>query len=188
MTINPKSRFYGACLNLPDSQKSSLVRKALAIACLRTFANMELALKSYLTFSSSENQLFDWDETTAGSTASLMLPALGKYPQDIGNAIIDSGILQPKHINSTVIDIIYQDSYDKNDLNNELVYLFGHQLEHLFDPLAEYSPEHTEMLYIPPSYPAMPRSSDHQTVQSVCEELFQIQAHFTTNLLQLLQD
>lgn len=188
MTISPKSRFYGACLNLPSHQRSSLVRKAVAIACLRTFANMELALKSYLTFSSQENQLFDWDETTAGAIASRMVPATGKYPVDIGNAVIESGVLHPKFIKSSVIDIIYQDSNATNDLNNELVYLFGHQLEHLFDPLAEYSPEPTEMLYSPPSYPPMQRPSDNITVQNVCEELFSIQSHFTTDLLNLLQD
>lgn len=188
MTIGPKSRFYGACLNLPDFLKSSTVRKALAISCLRTFSNMELALKSYLTFSSQENQLFDWDETTAGTLASSMEPASGKFPTDIGNAIINSGALRPKSIRSTVIDIIYENSHATNDLNNELVYLFGNQLEHLFDPLAEYSPEHTEMLYVPPSYQPMARSSDTETVLNVCRELFSIQSHFTTNLLGLLQD
>lgn len=188
MTISPKSRFYGACLNLPRDQRASMVRKAVAIACLRTFSNMELSLKSYLTFSSPENQLFDWDETTAGSIASQMTPATGKFPTEIGNAVIECGVLHPKLIKSTVIDIIYQDSHATNDLNNELVYLFGHQLEHLFDPLAEYSPEPTEMLYSPPSYPPMQRPSDNQTVQSVCEELFSLQSHFTTDLLSMLQD
>lgn len=188
MTISPKSRFYGACLNLPQDQRSSMVRKAVAIACLRTFSNLELALKSYLTFYLPENQLFDWDETTAGTVASQMVPATGNFPSDIGNVVIDSGALHPKFIKSAVIDIIYQDSQATNDLNNELVYLFGHQLEHLFDPLAEYSPEPTEMLYTPPSYPPMRRPSDNQTVLNVCEELFSVQSNFTTDLLNLLQD
>ncbi|KAF5093954.1 hypothetical protein D0Z00_003765 [Geotrichum galactomycetum] len=165
-----------------------MVRKAIAISCLRTFSNMELAIKSQLTFSTHENQLFDWDETTAGNVASRMVPAIGRYPADIGRAILDTGVLSPKFIKSSVIDIIYQDSPLTNDLNNELVYLFGHQLEHLFDPLAEYSPETTEMLYTPPTYPPMQRPSDTDLVQSVCEELFSIHSHFTTDLLNLLQD
>jgi hypothetical protein len=188
MTISPKSRFYSACLNLPEEQRTSMVRKAIAISCLRTFSNMELAIKSHLTFSTQENQLFDWDETTAGNIASRMVPAIGRYPADIGRAILDTGVLSPKFIKSSVIDIIYQDSPLTNDLNNELVYLFGHQLEHLFDPLAEYSPETTEMLYTPPAYPPMQRPSDTDLVQSVCEELFSIHSHFTTDLLNLLQD
>lgn len=188
MTISPKSRFYSACLNLPSDQRGSLVRKAIAIACLRAFSNMELAIKSYLTFSSQENQLFDWDETTAGTIASRMVPATGKFPADIGQAVIDSGLLHPKFIKSTVIDIIYQDSHATNDLNNELVYLFGHQLEHLFDPLAEYSPEPTEMLYTPPSYPPILRPSDTEFVQKVCQELFTLQSNFTSDLLSMLQD
>lgn len=188
MTIGPKSRFFGACLNLPKEQQASMVRKAMAIACLRTFSGMEIALKSYLTFSSSENQLFDWDETTAGALAASMKPATARFPVDIGNAILDSGALLPKFIKSTVVDIVYQDSPQTNDYNNELVYLFGHQLEHLFDPLAEYSPEHTEMLYTPPSYPPMPRTSDVEAVQHVYQELFNVQHHFTANLLSLLED
>lgn len=188
MTISPKSRFYSACLNLPLDQASSLVRKALAISCLRTFSNMHLALKSYLTFCRPENHLFDWDETTAGTLASTMQPAYARFPADIGNTVLDSGILKPKFIKSTVIDIVYQNSPETNDINNALVYLFGHQLEHLFDPLAEYSPEHTEMLYTPPSYAPVERSSDNEVVRNVCQELFSIQSHFTTNLLNLLQD
>lgn len=188
MTISPKSRFYGACLNLPEEQRTSMVRKAIAVSCLRTFSNMELTIKSYLTFSTQETQLFDWDETTAGSVASRMIPAIGRYPDDIGRAILDTGVLSPKFIKSSVIDIIYQDSPSTNDYNNELVYLFGNQLEHLFDPLAEYSPEPTEMLYSPPTYPPMQRPSDTTLVQSVCEELFSIHSHFTSDLLNLLQD
>lgn len=188
MTISPRSRFYSACLNLPEEQRTSMVRKAIAVSCLRTFSNMDLAIKSRLTFSTHENQLFDWDETTAGNIASQMIPAIGRYPADIGRAILDTGVLSPKFIKSSVIDIIYQDSPLTNDLNNELVYLFGHQLENLFDPLAEYSPETTEMLYTPPTYPPMQRPSDTELVQSVCEELFSIHSHFTTDLLNLLQD
>lgn len=109
-----------------------------------------------------------------------MVPAVGKFPHEIGATIIDSGVLSPKLIKAVVVDIVYEDLELTNDANNELVYLFGSQLEHLFDPLAEYSPEPTELLYSPP--PFNPSSSsqllqqklrkgDNHTVQSVCDEL-----------------
>lgn len=188
MTITPSSRYYSACLNLPQSMASSLVRKALAIACLRTYANLDINLKTFLTESSEEALQFDWDETTAGALAASLIPATGKFPDQIGTAVIDSGILQPKFIRSVVIDIIYQDLDTTNDSNNELVYLFGNQLEHLFDPLSEYSPEPTEMLYSPPARQQALRPGDDKIVQSVCKELYSLQSHFTTDLLCFLQD
>lgn len=188
MTLSPKSKYYNACLNLPDNMINSMVRKALAIACLRTYANMDMNIKTFLTESSQEALQFDWDETTAGSLAASLTPAVGRYPQEIGACILDTGVLQPKFIRSIVIDIVYQDSESTNDSNNELVYLFGNQLEHLFDPLSEYSPEPTELLYTPPQRPPMPRANDNKIVKSVCQELYALQSHFTSDLLAFLQD
>ncbi|VVT44875.1 uncharacterized protein SAPINGB_P000563 [Magnusiomyces paraingens] len=188
MTLNPKSRYYSACLNLPQEMASSMVRKALAVACLRTYANMEMTIKKYLTEASDEALQFDWDETTAGHLAASLTPATGRFPGEIGNTVIDCGLLQPKFIRSIVIDIVYQDLDSTNDSNNELVYLFGNQLEHLFDPLSEYSPEPTELLYSPPPHPSVMRPGDDRIVQSVCQELFSLQSHFTTDLLCFLQD
>lgn len=188
MTLNSKSRYYSACLNLPADMTSSMVRKALAIACLRTYANMDMNIKTYLTEASDEALQFDWDETTAGNLAAALAPATGRFPEEIGKAVLDCGILQPKFIRSVVIDIVYQDLDSTNDSNNELVYLFGNQLEHLFDPLSEYSPEPTELLYTPPSRPPAMRHGDDNIVQSVCQELFGLQSHFTTDLLCFLQD
>jgi hypothetical protein len=188
ITIDSSSRYYGACLNLPTDQRSSAVRKALAIGCLRTYASMEPSLKTYLTSSLVENQNFHWDETTAGTLASSLKPALGKYPNDIGNAVINSGILQQKSIKVVTVDIVYKNSREFNFHNDELGHLFGNQLEHLFDPLAEYCPEPKELLYNPPSHAPSGRSSDDTMTRNICHELLTVQAHFTTNLINFLQD
>lgn len=198
MTISPASRYYGACLNLPKHFENSLVRKALAIACLRTFANIDPTIKTNLINKNPISLRFGWDETSAGALAASMVPAIGKFPLEIGSAIVDSGILSPKFIKSVVVDIVYQDLDSTNEANNELVYLFGSQLEHLFDPLAEYSPEPTELLYSPPaSHPNKLASlyshtqnskNDDNTIQSICQELYSLQAHFTSDLILFLQN
>lgn len=145
-------------------------------------------IRDHLILSSAEAQLFSWDEITAGSIASNLVPAVGRFPYDIGSAILSTGMLHQKFIKSAVIDIVYQDSPLTNEMNNEIVYQFGNQLEHLFDPLAEYSPEQAELLYSPPTFKPSILSHDNDTVQSICQELFSIQSHFTNNLLSLIQD
>lgn len=187
ITLDSSSRYYGACLNLPMDQRNSAVRKALAIGCLRTFACMDPALKTYLT-SSVKHQDFDWDETTAGTLASSLKPALGKFPNDIGNAVINSGILQQKSIKVVIIDIVYKNLREFNLHNDKLVNLFGNQLDNLFDPLAEYSPEPTELLYSSPSRSPSSRRSDDTIARNICHELLTVQSRFSTNLFNFLQD
>lgn len=186
--IDSLSRYYDACLNLPENQRTSAVRKALAISCLRAFANLKPTLKTYLTSLSVENQQFTWNETTAGALASSLKPALGKFPNEIGNMVIDTGILQQKFIRSVVVDIVYKNSGELNMLDNELLHLFGNQLEHLFDPLAEYNPEHTELLYNPPARLPSNRRSDNATTKNICNELLKVQTHFATNIIKFFED
>lgn len=151
VTLNTKSRYFSACENLPDHQKQSMIRKALAITCLRSFATMDKQIKDVLTLDALQltNAIADWDETNAGLTASRLKLATGKYPQEIGDKLLATGILEPKFINTAMIDVVYIDRDSTIEKNNELVYLLGDQLEQLFDPLSEYSPEPTERLYTP---------------------------------------
>lgn len=187
MTISAASRYFGACRNLPRTQATSLVRQALAIACLRSYVHIKPGIKKVL----EQNQLQQaglWDETAAGELAAAMVPAIGKFPVEIGTAIIDSGILSPKLVKAVVVDIVYQDIEAVNETNNELVYLFGSQLEHLFDPLAEYCPEPVELLYSPPTTLPSPNKTQITPQQPICNELFTLQTHFTANLVQFLQN
>lgn len=184
MTLNPLSRFFPACNNLAIPHRSSLVRQSLAITNLRSFATMDRSIKMMLA-SQAEHQ--QWDETTAGELASKMKLVEGKYPDEMGKIIQESGVVSPKQINTSLVDVVYVDSDTTIEQNNELVYLLGEQLEQLFDPLAEYSPEPAETLYSPPQLSRERLANESEEVQSICEELFILQENFREELLAFLQ-
>lgn len=188
MTIGPSSRFYSACENLAPQHKNSLVRQALAITALRTFATMSKQTRSELFDRALSGPSFDWDETVAGSLASSMKLMSCRFPAEIGQMIKKLGVIEPKHVRCTLVDVIYEDSDSTINQNNELVYLFGSQLEQLFDPLNEYSPEPTELLYSPPLNSNNTPSRDSDMTATVCDELFQLQSHFREALVKFLQE
>lgn len=188
ITIGPKSRYHCASRNLPEEHRNSVVRQALAITCLRSFATMNPDTRESLTKSLRKETLVDWDETMAGSMAARMKLADGKYPEEIGKLIIDGGFIEPRLVKSTTVDVIYEDSDTTIDKNNELVYLLGDQMEQLFDPLAEYSPESTELSYSPPKDSYATLQDDPEQVRVVCEELFALQANLRSELIDFLQD
>lgn len=189
MTLNEQSRYHGAITNLPIEHRNSLVRQALAVSSLRSFATMDGITRTVLQ---GEKKVIDWDETMAGTIASKMKMVSGKYPDEIGSRIRQLGLIEPKYINTALLDVIYVDSDSTIEKNNELVYLLGNQLEQLFDPLSEYSPEPTERLYAPPvaeegsNFGGL--DNDSKDIQAVVEELFSLQCHFKDNLLSFLQD
>lgn len=195
MTLDRTSRYFGACKGLAPSHYKSPVRRALAIAALRTYATMDKPLLQKLRGSC--------DESAAAALGSRFRLVYGKFPGAIGARVLDAGLICPKRIESTIVDIVYEDSDATIEQNNELVYLLGEQLEQLFDPLSEYSPEPTERLYAPPVKP-MPNESrgssssesshwnntldaEPKEVQDLCEELYLLQAHARGDILDLLQ-
>ncbi|ODQ67128.1 hypothetical protein NADFUDRAFT_49570 [Nadsonia fulvescens var. elongata DSM 6958] len=197
ITLSPKSKYYDACRNLLNSHTSSPIRKALAITALRSFATMNPNIRRVLSEHALKYSVYNWDETLAGTLASSMKLADKKYPQQVGQAILSTGILEPSVIGTYVIDVIYEDSDTTIEMNNELVYLLGEQLEQLFDPLSEFSPEPTEILYTPPDYPppnkiASMYNRTHsnpgsELVDSIITELVQVQHNFQLNLVKFLQ-
>lgn len=182
MTLDRSSRYYGACRGLAPSHYKSPVRRALAIAVLRTYATMDKPLR--------EKLVPDSDESSAGALGSKFRLVHGKFPGQMGGRMIDAGLISPKHVGSTLLDIVYEDSDLTIDQNNELVYLLGEQLEQLFDPLSEYSPEPAEKVYVPPSEePAPGTGLDLETkqVQDICEKLYLQQARSRGEVLDFLQ-
>lgn len=141
MTLDKSSRYFCACRGLAPTHYSSPVRRSLAIASLRTSVTMDKPLK----------RRFDavFDEASAGSLGSRFRLLCGKFPQDIGERVVRAGLICPKTIRSSAIDIVYEDSDKTIDQNDELIYLLGEQLEQLFDPLTQYYPEQTDRLYNP---------------------------------------
>ncbi|CAN6637522.1 hypothetical protein TRVA0_016S01640 [Trichomonascus vanleenenianus] len=187
MTLDHRSRYYAAVNNLPPLHRSSLVRQALAVTCLRSFATMEKYTQQLLARHAA-GRIYDWDETTAGATASHMEIVNGKYPDEIEKAMRRFGVLEPKFINTEIMDVVYVDSDKTIEKNNELVYLLGDQLEQLFDPLSEYSPEPTERLYSPPPSGEEGNQHDPALVQNVCDELRTLQQNFRNDLIDFLQE
>lgn len=182
LTLDHKSRFFVACENLRDEYKKSNVRRALAITLLKTYGSLNTDLKSRISKSS---QMRDWDETTAGELASTMQLMSGQTPTQIGNKLINLGFLQPHYIESTVLDVIYADNPETIEANNELVYLLGDQIEQLFDPLTEYSPENQTEPYEPP---VLNKNNDDGLTKSICNELLQFQKNTSQVLIDFLQE
>lgn len=182
MTLDRSSRYYGACKGLAPSHFKSPVRRALAIAVLRTYATMDKPLR--------EKLVPDSDESSAGALGSKFRLVHGKFPGQMGSRMIDAGLISPKQVGSTLLDIVYEDSDLTIDQNNELVYLLGEQLEQLFDPLSEYSPEPAEKVYVPPSEEPKPGTgldSETKQVQDLCEKLYLQQARSRGEVLDFLQ-
>ncbi|CAI4951383.1 ATV_HP_G0103580.mRNA.1.CDS.1 [Saccharomyces cerevisiae] len=107
-------------------------------------------------------------------------------PEDLGSASFTSGLLQNRFVSSTLLDIIYENNESTIELNNRLVFHLGEQLEQLFNPVTEYSPEQTEYGYKAPE-DELPTESDDDLVKAICNELLQLQTNFTFNLVEFLQ-
>lgn len=195
MTLDSTSRYYGACLSLAAAHRNSQVRKALAIAVLRTYSTMDRPLRRALFRRtamklgiSGDLPLRYYDQTAAGALGSNFRLVYGKFPAEIGRRLIESGVTMPKFIRSAVLDIVYEDTDSTIDQNNDLVYMLGDQLEQLFDPLSEYSPEPTERIYIPPTDSVATLEDDEKEVQDICEELYLLQSSVRANLIEFLQN
>ncbi|GMM32846.1 Bud3 protein [Saccharomycopsis crataegensis] len=195
LTIDARSRYFPACENLLPEYRKSNVRRSLAITALRAYANLDVPLRNVLLENSvsalegEEINAFDWDETTAGDLATSMHLIVNKIPSQIGEKILNLGYLQQKFSNALMLDIVYIDNENEVDKNNKLVFLLGEQLDSLFDPLTEYSPESTEKIYKVPSDPnTLQESNDNELTESIVQELVKVQTNFTKNLVQFLQN
>lgn len=192
MTLDASSRYFGACRGLAPSHYSSMVRRALAIAVLRTYSTMDRPLLEFLVESATQlpfqEGLHLYDEAAAGALGSAFHLLFGKLPGDVGTRVIDSGVLEAKQIHTGVVDVVYRDSDETIDQDNELVYSLGTQLEQLFNPLTEYSPEPTEQIYTPPTNSLDTLEDDPAEAQAVCEELYMVQSHLRNDLIDFHQN
>lgn len=191
MRLNHSSRFWPACENLLLKYQKSNVRRSLAISNLKN-SNKLLNHSGELA---NDKRLPNWDETDAGNLANNMKLMQGKLPEDIGMTLLQLGILQQHHLNSYGMDVIYDNTSittNKETIedNNRLVYLLGEQLDHLFDPLLEYSPEQMSFVYVPPQDVSdeLPKISETKLMHSIIDELVSVQTSFTNKLVELLQN
>lgn len=186
LMLDSSSRFWPACENLSPEYRDSNVRKALAIT----------NLKNYNKLWKNKGQVpvtLEWDETDAGRLASTMCVLLDRTPEQLGAQLLSLGLLQDQSISSTLIDVVYNNRDPEGGAktvleNNKIVLLLGEQMNHLFDPLLEYSPQTLEYEYVAPSSSELPVLHHNQSVQAIVQELLDVQTHFTMALVSVLQD
>ncbi|QPG75932.1 hypothetical protein FOA43_003318 [Brettanomyces nanus] len=198
INISKNSVYYPAINNLRTKEaKKSRVRKCLAVSLLKAYSAIDRNVVDSMLHHADLPIQFDWDETMAGDLASRMQLINTKSPTDIGDYLLSLGYFRDCQRTEThMIDVVYQNPIAKADdqlidKNNMLAYLLGEQIEHLFDPLLEYSPEPTEKGYTAPETP--PELTKHVggdddfLVKSICIELVNFQTNFTVSLVQFLQ-
>ncbi|QLQ82515.1 hypothetical protein HG537_0H02770 [Torulaspora globosa] len=183
LDISSESQYYPAIENLDPRDRGSNVRKCIAVSLLQKFAQ---ATEAELRIVQPQGWKFDYDPTHAGDLASgCKLVELGT-PEDVGRAIVSLGYLQKRYAHGSLFDVVYEQKPSKTDSNNRIVFNLGEQLEQLFDPLNEYSPEQTEYTYKAPETDEGCEQDDPET-RLIIDELFQLQTAFTLNLVEFLQ-
>lgn len=186
LILDPSSRFWPACQNLPENMRSSNVRRALAVSNLKNY-NKLWNNKGLVEVTQH------WDETNAGDLAEKMHLLESLSPKELGNRILSLGIIQELTIPSFVVDVIYDNTPENVskrivEENNKLVMSLGKQLDLLFDPLLEYSPQAMEIEYEAPANPQAPVLFSNVKIDQVIEELIAVQTNYTNDLVNLLQN
>ncbi|KOH00651.1 Bud3p [Saccharomyces eubayanus] len=182
--ISPDSQYYPAIENLSPTDQESNVKKCIAVVLLKRYPLLSRSDLSRILSNTSKK--CDYDPTHAGDLASSCQLITAAPPEDVGKWLFASGFLQNKVINSALLDVIYENNESTIELNNRLVFHLGEQLEQLFNPVTEYSPEQTEYGYKAPDDDKATESDD-VLVKAICNELLQLQTNFTFNLVEFLQ-
>ncbi|CAI4057133.1 hypothetical protein N7582_000784 [Saccharomyces uvarum] len=182
--ISPDSQYYPAIENLSPTDQESNVKKCIAVVLLKRYPLLSRSDLSRIMSNTSKK--CDYDPTHAGDLASSCQLVTAASPEDVGKWLFASGFLQNKTINSALLDVIYENNESTIELNNRLVFHLGEQLEQLFNPVTEYSPEQTEYGYKAPDDDRATESDD-VLVKAICNELLQLQTNFTFNLVEFLQ-
>ncbi|AMD20028.1 HCL123Wp [Eremothecium sinecaudum] len=180
--ISEKSRFYPAIENLSSEYRVEDVRRCLAVGLLKKYTVLSPDVIDRI----NESPEYEYDQTTAGDLANACEELDGRMARKLAESLLRLGVLQSRKVQSMMLDVVYKNSPTSNDANNMLVYQLGEQLDQLFDPLTEYSPEHTETNYRPPEK-SLSVNDDNMLITSICEELLRVQTSFTLSLVEFLQ-
>nr|AAG41242.1 Bud3 [Eremothecium gossypii] len=181
--VSDTSRFYPAVENLRPEYRTQVVRRCLAVGLLKKYVLLDPSAVRLIR----AELPYDYNQTTAGDLANTCELVEGQAARDVGQLLVRLGLVQPRHVRSLMLDVVYENHADVVDANNKLVYYLGEQLEQLFDPLTEYSPEPTELSYRVPDQVRTSLSDEMPLMVSICEELLQLQTNFTLSLVGFLQ-
>ncbi|EDO18636.1 hypothetical protein Kpol_1048p67 [Vanderwaltozyma polyspora DSM 70294] len=182
--VSNESQFYPAIENLDPKHNNSLERKCIAVALLQKYSLLSEEEISKIKSTVVKN---NYDQIHAGDLASRCEILETKDVKKFGETILNTGLLQDRTVKSTLMDVIYKNESTSIELNNRLVYHLGEQLEQLFNPLTEYSPEQTEYTYKPPEEEKID-NTDSELTKAICNELLQFQTKFALNLVDFLQN
>lgn len=187
VNITKNSQFYPAIENLNVKDKDSKIKKCIAVTLLQKF--VELPKDKLLKLQTSSKRE-EYDPTHAGDLASsCKLITANKAAENLQKLLCNTGCLQHRFMQSTLLDVVYENVESAIDINNKMVFHLGEQLEQLFNPVTEYSPEQTEYGYKPPDDDddSIEHNDDDQLVKAICNELLQLQTNFTLSLVEFLQ-
>ncbi|CDO92936.1 unnamed protein product [Kluyveromyces dobzhanskii CBS 2104] len=186
VSLNENSIYHPAILNLSEKNKGSNVRKVLACSLLEKYATVDEPVIKKIT--NGAPLKFQYDQTHAGDLANACKIVEYCTPGNMGKSIMLHGLVHPRSVQSLLVDVVYENRPEAIDANNELVFYLGDQLEQLFDPLTEYSPEQTERVYITPEFsPEEQEEKDEPLINSICQELLTLQTNFTLSIIEFLQ-
>ncbi|CAB4256552.1 similar to Saccharomyces cerevisiae YCL014W BUD3 Protein involved in bud-site selection and required for axial budding pattern [Maudiozyma barnettii] len=181
-----ESPYYPAIENLNSKDKDSEIKRCIAVVMLQRYSELTVKQKNQLKSMYNEESLSDYDNVHAGQLASSFTEFKSISPSLLGQRVISKGLLDQHNVKSTLLDVIYQSKESTIELNNRLVFHLGEQLEQLFNPITEYSPEQTEYGYKAPESDT-PTEEDSPLIKAICNELLEVQSNFTFNLVEFLQ-
>lgn len=181
--ITKDSQFYPAIENLNSADQQSNVKKSIAVALLKKFSRLS---PSHVKLLQNAKYDYDYDHIYAGELASNCQIFHSFSPELLKERILETGFFSNRMVNSLLLDVVYENNEKHIDSNNKLVFHLGEQLEQLFNPISEYSPEQTEYIYKPPENDTEILEED-ELIRAIINELLKFQSNFTFDLVEFLQ-
>lgn len=183
LDISPKSKYYEAIHNLPPKHFDLNVSKSIAAAVLQKYAYI---LEKYPSFIQNKDQLNPVTAAKSLDKCELIDTDNIITPLQICLKIQQFCLINERQIFSNFVDVVYDTNslVDKMEQNNYLVSFLGDQLEQLFNPLTEYSPEEMEQVYKPDH--ASEHIQESEIVESIIKEFISVQTYLTIDLVKFL--
>lgn len=181
--ITKESQFYPAIENLSSADQQSNVKKSIAAALLKKFSRLS---PTHVKLLQNAEYNYNYDHIYAGELASNCKTFHSFSPDLLNERISEAGFFSERKVNSLLLDVVYENNEKYIDSNNKLVFHLGEQLEQLFNPISEYSPEQTEYIYKPPENDSEQLEED-DLIKAIINELLKFQSNFTFDLVEFLQ-
>lgn len=183
INISKSSKYFEAIHNLPREHQNLNVSKCVAASVLQKYAYI---LKHHPEFVENQELL---NPITAANTlinSDLIDTNEVVTPLQVCLKIQQFSLLNDRQLFSNFIDVVYDTNLglEKMEQNNSLVFFLGEQLEQLFNPLTEYSPEEMEQTYKPTSNAV--KVEEVPIIQTILKEFISVQTYLTIDLVRFL--